>query len=552
MRSKPVILVALLLPAFLVNLDTMLVNVALPAMVRELHATTTQLQWVVDAYNLVFAALLLTFGSLSDRFGRKGMLLTGLAVVGTASLAGGFTTSPAQLIATRAVMGLGAAMTFPATLSLISNVFTERKERARAIGLWGAVSGVAIATGPIVGGWLLEHYSWPAIFIAMAPVAAVAAGLVAVAVPTSKDPDATPVDMPGLVLSSAAMALLVFTIIEAPTYGWAAARTVAGFAVSAVLLAAFIVAERRAAHPMLDVSLFRNMRFSAASGAVTVSFFTLFGFIFLITQYFQFVRAYGPLSTGVRLLPVALSVGVGSVAGTQLAVRAGTKLVVTTGLVAMAGFYGWVAATIGATLAYGVIAAQMVVYGLGLGLTSAPATESIMGAIPAAKAGVGSAINDSTRLIGGTLGVAVLGSVYASVYASRLTASMPAAVPGPVAAIAHQSVGAAYVAAGKIAALGHPALGHALQHASANAFLRGLTIGALVAGSVAALGAILAVLFLPAQPTRPASPAVDDAETAEQARESQTHTRPATPAPLARAPQPSTAPARDGQTRPRP
>ena len=514
MRTKPMILAALLLAAFLVNLDTTLVNVALPAMVRQLHATTTQLQWVVDAYNLVFAALLLTFGSLSDRFGRKGMLLAGLAVVGTASLAGGFTTSPAQLIAARAVMGLGAAMTFPATLALISNVFTERKERARAIGLWGAIGGVAIAMGPIVGGWLLEHYSWAAIFIAMAPVAAAAAILAALVVPTSKDPDAAALDIPGLLSSSAAMALLVFTIIEAPTYGWAAARSVAGFAASAVLLAAFVVRERRTAHPMLDVRLFRNMRFTAASGAVTVSFFTLFGFIFLITQYFQFVRGYGPLSAGVRLLPVALSVAVGSVAGTQLAVRAGTKLIVTTGLVAMAAFYGWVAATTSTTLSYGLIATQMVLYGLGMGLTSAPATESIMGAISRAKAGVGSAVNDSTRLIGGTLGVAIIGSVYASVYGSRLTATMPAAVPAPVAAIAHQSIGAAYAAAGKIAGLGHPALGQALQDASTNAFLRGLTIGALVAGGVAALGAVLAAIFLPAQPAQQASPTAGAAEVA--------------------------------------
>jgi EmrB/QacA subfamily drug resistance transporter len=527
MRSKPVILVALLLAAFVVNLDTTMVNVALPALVRQLHATTTQLQWVVDAYNLVFAALLLTFGSLSDRFGRKRMLLAGLAVFGTASLAGGFTTTPAQLIAARAVMGLGAAMTFPATLALISNVFTGRRERARAIGLWGAIAGVAIATGPIVGGWLLERFSWAAIFIAMAPVAAAAVVLVALAVPASKDPGAAAIDIPGLLLSSATMALLVFTIIEAPTYGWAAGRSVAGFAASAVLLAAFIAWERRAAHPMLDVRLFRNMRFSAASGAVTVSFFTLFGFIFLITLYFQFVRGYGPLSAGVRLLPVALSVGVGSVAGTQLAVRAGTKLIVTTGLVAMAGFYGWVAATISATLGYGIIVAQMVVYGLGLGLTSAPATESIMGAVPRAKAGVGSAINDSTRLIGGTLGVAVIGSVYASVYASRLAATMPAAVPAPAAAIAHQSVGAAYAAAGKIEALGHPALGLALQHASTNAFLRGLTIGALVAGGVAALGAVLAVLFLPAQP---ATPTAYQAETAGQAHDSETRAHPSTTA----------------------
>src|SRR6516162_5493 len=345
MRSKPMILAALLLAAFLVNLDTTMVNVALPALVRELGATTTQLQWVVDAYNLVFAALLLTFGSLSDRFGRKRMLLAGLVVFGAASLAGGFCTTPAQLIAARAVMGLGAAMTFPATLSLISNVFTERRERARAIGLWGATAGVAIATGPIAGGWLLEHYSWAAIFIAMAPVAAAAAVFAALVVPASKDPAASALDIPGLVLSSATMALLVFTIIEAPTYGWTAARSVAGFAVSAVLLVAFIVAERRAAHPMLDVRLFRNMRFSAASGAVAVSFFTLFGFIFLMAQYFQFVRGYSPRSTGVRLLPVALSVGAGSVAGTQLAVRAGTKLVVTAGMVAMAGFYVWVAVT---------------------------------------------------------------------------------------------------------------------------------------------------------------------------------------------------------------
>jgi EmrB/QacA subfamily drug resistance transporter len=506
MRSKPVILIALLLAAFLVNLDTTLVNVALPAMVRELHATTTQLQWVVDSFNLVFAALLLTFGSLSDRFGRKGMLLAGLAVFGTASLVGGFTSSPAQLIAARSVMGLGAAMTFPATLSLISNVFTERRERARAIGLWGAIAGVAIAMGPIVGGWLLEHFSWASIFIAMAPVAAAAIILAALVIPTSKDENAPAPDIPGLVLSSATMALLVFTIIEAPTYGWGTARSLAGFAASAVLLAAFIMRERLAAHPMLDVRLFRNMRFSAASGAVTVSFFTLFGFIFLITQYFQFVRGYGPLSTGVRLLPVALSVGAGSVAGTQIAVRAGTKLVVTTGLVATAGFYAWVAATTSTTLSYGVIAAQMVIYGLGIGLTSAPATESIMGAVSRRKAGVGSAVNDSTRLIGGTLGVAVIGSVYASIYGSHLTATMPAAVPGRVAAVAHQSVGAAYLAAGKLAALGHPALGQALQHASAHAFLRGLTVGAIVAGGVAAAGALLAVLFLPAQPAPPAEP----------------------------------------------
>src|SRR5690242_8784729 len=356
--------------------------------------------------------------------------------------------------------------------------------------------------GPIVGGWLLEHYSWAAIFIAMAPVAAAAAALVALAVPTSKDPDAAAPDIPGLVLSSAAMALLVFTIIEAPIYGWTAGRSVAGFAVSAVLLAAFIVWERRAAHPMLEVGLFRNMRFSAASGAVTVSFFTLFGFIFLITQYFQFVRGYGPLSTGVHLLPVALAVGAGSVAGTQLAVRAGTKLIVTLGLVAMAAFYGWVAASTTATIGYGIIAVQMVLYGLGMGLTSAPATESIMGAVSRRQAGVGSAVNDSTRLLGGTLGVAVIGSVYASLYGSRLTARLPHGLPTQVTAIAHQSLGAAYAVSARVPG----AVGRAVHDAATNAFLHGLSVGCLVAGGVAAAGAVLAALFLPAQPASPPVP----------------------------------------------
>jgi EmrB/QacA subfamily drug resistance transporter len=516
MRSKPLILTALLLAAFVVNLDTTLVNVALPTLVRELGATTTQLQWVVDAYNLVFAALLLTCGTLSDRLGRKGMLLAGLAVFGLASVAGSFAGTPAELIAARAVMGLGAAMTFPATLSLIANVFTGRAERARAIGLWGAVGGVAIAVGPIAGGWLLEHFSWAAIFVAMGPVAAVAAIAVALSVPASRDTAAARVDFPGLILSTATMALAVFTIIEAPSYGWGSTRTVGGFAAAAVLGAAFVLAERRSASPMLDVRLFRNPRFSAASASVTVSFFTLFGFIFLMTQYFQFLRGYDPLSTGLRLLPVALSVAVGSVAGTQLAVRLGTKLVVTAGLVAMTAFYLWVALTLSATISYNIIWVQMIVYGLGLGLTSAPATEAIMGAVSLRHAGVGSAVNDSTRLLGGTLGVAVLGSVFLSLYGSGLTHRIPSALPGRLSAVAHQSVGAAFAVSTKLTAAGHPALGHALHQAASQAFLHGLSAGCLVAAGVAAAGTLTAALFLPAQPT-PTTPA-QPTSTAEPAR----------------------------------
>jgi EmrB/QacA subfamily drug resistance transporter len=499
MRRKPVILISLLLAAFVINLDTTIVNVALPTLVRDLHASNSQLQWVVDAFNLLFAASVLAMGSLSDRFGRKGMLLAGLSVFGLASLAGGLTDTPGQLIAARAVMGLGAAMVFPSTLSLLTNVFTDRRERALAIGLWGAITGVAIALGPIVGGWLLQAFDWRSIFFAMTPVALIAGVLVAGNVPTSRDPSARTLDTPGFALSTAMIGLLVYTIIEAPSYGWGSARTLTGFAVAAGVAVVFAGWERRTEQPMLDLSLFRNPRFTAASVSVAISFFALSGFIFLVTQYFQFLKGYGPLSTGVRLLPVASSVAISSILGTRLAVRVGTKFVVASGLFLMAAFYAWVTTAV-ATTGYGTIAAQMVVLGTGMGLTSAPATEAIMGVVPKAKAGVGSAVNDATRLLGGTLGVAVIGSVYASLYASRLASLLPTRLPATVARTAHQSVGAALTVAHDLAHAGHPALAAAIHNAASSAFFHGLHAADWVAAGAAVAGAVIALLLLPAHP----------------------------------------------------
>ena len=441
MNRRPLILAALLLAAFAINLDTTIVNVALPTLVRELHASNSQLQWIVDAYNLVFASFLLAAGSLSDRAGRKGTLLAGLALFGTASLAGGFASSSGELIAARCLMGLGAALVFPSTLSLISNVFTERAERARAIGLWGATAGMAIALGPIFGGWLLGRFSWSSIFFAMAPVALLAGLLVARFVPTSRDPSAPRADRPGLVLSHGCdgAARVHDHRGSRQRLGQRSARSRASPA-PAPWRRASSPGSGEPREPMLDLELFRNPRFTAACAAVTVSFFTLFGFIFLMTQYFQFIKGYDPLSAGVHLLPVACSVGVASVLGTRAAVRFGTKLVVSAGLVLVSSFYLWVA-TASATTSYLTIALQMVVYGVGMGLTSAPATEAIMGAVPRAKAGVGSAVNDATRLLGGTLGVAVIGSVYASVYASQLAAKLPAPDAPPPGGAAEASVG---------------------------------------------------------------------------------------------------------------
>jgi EmrB/QacA subfamily drug resistance transporter len=498
-RSKPLILVALLLAAFMINLDTTIVNVALPTLVRELHASTVQLEWIVDAYNLMFAAFVLAAGNLGDRVGRKGVLLAGLVVFGASSLAGGLGNSPGELIAARAVMGLGAALIFPATLSLLTNVFTERRERARAIGLWGASTGVGIAVGPIIGGWLLERFSWSSVFFALVPFAAAAAVLVAFAVPTSRDPEAPPADRPGLLLSTGAMAALIYTIIEAPNRGWAAALTLTGFALAVALLAAFIAWERRVREPMLDIRLFRNLRFSAASGAVTITFFSLMGFIFVITLYFQFLKGYGPLSTGVRLLPVAVLTGITSVLGTRLAVRSGTKLVVAGGMVSLAIGLAW-ASTSSTSTSYLTIATSMVFIGSGIGLTSAPATESIMGAVSAAKAGVGSAVNDATRITGATLGVAVIGSIYASIYASRLAESVPAGIPGSVADSAQRSVGTAFGIAAHLDAAGRPRLAQGLHEAASNAFFDGFQIAVLVAAAITLVGAVAAAILIPSQP----------------------------------------------------
>jgi EmrB/QacA subfamily drug resistance transporter len=505
MNSRAGTLVVLCLAAFVINLDTTIVNVALPSLVRRLHASTTDLEWIVDSYNLAFAALVLAAGSLGDRFGRRGMLVAGLAVFGAASLAGAAATDTAQLTTARAVMGVGAAMIFPATLSIIANVFPERAARAKAIGAWGATTGVGIALGPIAGGWLLQRYWWGSIFLFMAPIAAVTAALVVLAVPSSRDLSAPRLDLPGLVLSTLGMGALVLTVIEAPGHGWASPRTAAGFAAAAALLVALVLVERRRRQPMLDVALFRNLRFSAASGTVTVAFFALMGFIFLVAAYFQFVKGYGPFGTGVRMLPVALCVGLSSVAGAQLAVRIGNKAVVAGGLLLLASAFLWISAAASADTGYGQIAAQMVVLGTGIGLTQAPATEAIMGALRPQQAGVGSAVNDATRLLGGTLGVAVIGSVSASVYTAHLADLAPAGLPADAATAAQGSVGGALQAAARLAAGGAGDLASGLHGAAIDAFLSSFRVGCLVAGGVALAGAVLALLALPARPAAPST-----------------------------------------------
>jgi EmrB/QacA subfamily drug resistance transporter len=355
--------------------------------------------------------------------------------------------------------------------------------------------GVGVAAGPITGGYLLEHFSWGSIFLVNVPVAAVAIVGGIVFVPTSRDPAAPAIDVPGLILSAIGITALVYTVIEAPTWGWASARAVAGFGVAAIVLAAFGLWERHTTHPMLDVSVFTNRRFSGGSLAVTAGFLTLFGFIFVITQYFQFIKHYTAFETGVRLLPVAISIAAASIIGPRMVERVGTTAVVVAGLLTFAAGLTWASTVDGAT-PYNEIAMQMVLLGGGLGLTTAPATESIMGSLPAEKAGVGSAINDTTRELGGTLGVAVVGSVFASVYAGRIaSASALAGLPDSLRSAMGRSIAAAYKVL-EVMPVGRVA---GVREVVNNAFLDGLRIGSLVCGAIALGAALIVAVLLPAR-----------------------------------------------------
>jgi EmrB/QacA subfamily drug resistance transporter len=507
-RGHPIAALAVIcLSVFVVSVDATIVNVALPTLSRELDADTADLQWIVDAYTLVMAGLMLSVGSLSDRFGRRGWLSAGLALFAITSVYAAQVDSADALIWARAAMGVGAAVIFPTTLSLITNIFVDPVKRAKAIGLWAAMVGVGVAAGPISGGWLLEHFSWGAVFMVNVPVAVVAiiGGILFVA--TSRDPAAPRVDVPGLILSSIGITALVYTVIEAPNWGWGSAHTAAGFGVAVAVLAGFAWWERRSSHPMLDVTVFMNRRFSGGSLAVTAGFLTLFGFIFVITQYFQFIKAYSAFETGVRLLPVAVSIAVASIIGPRIVERIGTTAVVVAGLVIFAAGLGW-ASTVDASTSYVVIAAQMVLLGGGLGLTTAPATESIMGSLSADKAGVGSAVNDTTRELGGTLGVAIVGSVFASIYSSRLDSdSAVSALPAEVRETMERSMAAAQRVVSELPQGVMPDVREAVD----TAFLDGMQIGSLVSAAIALAAAVVVAGLLPAR-ARHSAPEHDEPE----------------------------------------
>jgi len=498
-RVHPGVVIAVVCVSnFVASIDLTIVNVALPTLSRVMKADNAELQWVVDAYSLTSAGLLLPAGNLGDRYGRRGWLNIGLALFAATSAIAASVDSAGALIAARAVMGVGAAVIFPTTLALVTNIFTDATQRARAIGIWSAMNGIGIAVGPITGGWLLEHFALGSIFWINVPIALLALAGTSLFVPTSRDPARPPTHFAGLVVSAIGVTVLTYTLIEAPNIGWISARTCAGFALAAIMLPLFCWLERRTSHPMLDWSIFADRRFSGGSVAVTTAYLALCGFIFIGTQYLQFVTAYLPLEAGVRLLPLAVSFAGASVLAPRVVERFGTTAVVTAGLLIFAAALA-ASGGFGPHTPYWVIGAAMALLGGGLGLTMAPATEAIMGSLSLANAGTGSAVTGVTRQLGGCLGVAIVGSVFASVYTRALPddAKLSDLDPAARAALRQSMAGAEHVL-GRLPA----AQAQAVRPLVESAFLDGVWAGCLTCAGFAVAGAVVVAILLPARAHR--------------------------------------------------
>jgi EmrB/QacA subfamily drug resistance transporter len=447
---------------------------------------------MVDSYLLVFAGLLLVFGTLGDRYGRKLALQAGVSIFGLASLAAPLASSSGQVITVRAAMGVGAALIMPATLSIIANVFTG-EERGKAIGIWAALAAVGIGLGPLAGGLLLEWFPWWSVFMVNVPFAVAALALGIRYVPESRDPRPGSFDLLGAALSTAGFSILVYAIIEAPEKGWTSGMVIGSLAASLVLLGAFVAWERRIAEPMLDLGFFRNARFSVGTAAVSAAFFALLGGIFALTQYLQFAHGYSAIEAGAIMTPMALGLMIGAGSSSQAVARLGTSRVVAAGLFGVALMLGVTTLWDPSTSAF-VLTAWFFGLTLAMGWVMAPATDAVVGAVPAAKTGVASATNTVARMVSGALGVAIIGSLVSSLYSNKVEGSL-GALPPPLQTQAEDSIGAANAIAAQLP----PQAASDLLATTGDAFTQAMGIGLAVGAALVAAAAVLVLRLLPAR-----------------------------------------------------
>ncbi|MEV5413710.1 MFS transporter [Thermopolyspora sp. NPDC052614] len=477
------ILLVLCLSLLVLVVDNTVLNLAIPSLMRDLGASPSDVQWVIDAYVLVFAGLLLTSGGLSDRFGRRRMLVIGLTVFGAASLLATLAQEPWHLVAGRALMGVGGALVMPSTLSILITVFDE-SERRKAIAAWSAVAMVGVIAGPMLGGFLLDNYYWGSVFLINVPIAVVAVIAAITLMPESKGP-ARGLDPVGVLLSITGMTALVWVIVNGPVHGWTANGVPVAAVVAAVALVAFVWWEARVPQPMVPLGLFRNRSFSGACFSVVLLSFGAGALLLALTQYLQFVLGYDVLTAGLALLPYAVAAALFNAVGAGLGQRVSNRTLIVVGLAIMAGAFAMLA-TLEVSDGYGTLITALLIMGVGGGLAGPAAYTTLMGAVPPEHAGVGSALNDTVQQVGLALSIAVLGSVLAGVY----TASMPPSAPAAARASIAQGV-----------ATGDAALARAAK----SAFLEAMSVGAYVGIGFTLAAAVVALAVLRA-PSTPISP----------------------------------------------
>jgi EmrB/QacA subfamily drug resistance transporter len=501
-RRRWLTLVVLCLSLIVIVVDNTILNVAIPTLSKStakggLGAADSDLQWIVDSYVLVFAGLLLTAGSLSDRFGRYKALVLGLGTFGVASTVAANSGSVGPLIASRAVMGIGAAFIMPATLSIIANVFREPAERGRAIGIWAGVASLGVAIGPVTGGFLLEHFWWGSVLLVNVPIVIAALIFGFFLVPDSHDPAAPRLDFPGALLSIVGLTSLLYGIIEGPTEGWTSAQVLGGFTAGLTLLAAFIAWEHHTDHPMLDVAFFRNPRFSAASAGITLAYMAMMGMVFLFTQYLQAVLEFSPLKAGAILVPMSAVMAVLAPMSARWVERFGSKIVLTGGLLCVTVALVLQGALTADTPTWLVILITLPL-AVGMAHVLPTATASIMGAVPREKAGVGSAVNDTTRQMGGALGVALLGSLMASRYGDHVESSLSGS--GLKQGVLDR-IGSNIQAGVSVGRETGGALGERITTVAHDGFLSGMHVAVFVAAGITLFAAAAVFRWLPSRPT---------------------------------------------------
>jgi len=498
-RRRYAVLIVVSLALALISLDNTIVNVALPQMQEELAATTSELQWVVDAYSVMFAGTLLLAGALGDRFGRRRALMIGLVVFGAASAAGGMASSVEVLIACRAVMGIGGAFIMPATLSILAQAFTDRGERAKAIGIWAAVAGAAVGLGPIVGGALLERFSWSSVFWVNPPLVVLALIATWFIVPESKDPARPRLDLVGAGLSTVGLVALVMTVVEVPDQG--ITTVTVSLAVTAVVaLTCFVVWERHVAHPLLPMNLFGQSLFRVAIVSVGLVYFALMGVMFFLPQYLQLVQGFSPLQSGFGVLPGALGLFSASLVSPTLAARWGARAIVVSGLLLVS--VGLVSATgLTTSSAYAHVGLSLGLMGLGLGLVLPQATNGILSSVPQQRSGLGSAVNDGVGELGGSFGVAILGSIVAVFYRNAIDADLAAAgdaiagVPTSTIDAVRESLASAALIMRQLP----DSDAEMLRSATGSAFVSGMGWAFALGAAIACAGAIYAWRSFPRQ-----------------------------------------------------